>query len=142
MTETWDASHTDVKGHVPLPQIFISGENNGMDQSDEIRHRIQERIDAIGIKIQAASLKAGLGQTTLRDFMVGRAKTITLRSLTKLAPVLLCSPEWLATGRDPENGPNEDPESAELHNIFASMPKRKRAIVLDLARELSNQKKA
>jgi DNA-binding Xre family transcriptional regulator len=110
-----------------------------MDESEKIRERISERLEAVGLKVQSASIKAGLSQTTLRDFMVGRAKSITLRTLTKLAPVLECTSEWLHTGRDAEPNSDGDPKTAELRHIFEKMDERDRSIVLDLARNLSRK---
>lgn len=110
-----------------------------MDESDNIRDRIRTRLEALDLSVQTASKKAELGQTTLRDFLVGRAASITLRTLTKLAPILECSPEWLHTGREATTD-TDDPESAELLDIFLHSSPRKRSILLGLAREISDRK--
>lgn len=112
-----------------------------MSESDDIRARISERLEIMGLTIQGASLKAGLSQTTLRDFMVGRAQSATLRTLSKLAPVLGVPVEWLHTGRYPDRR-EEQPEAAEFLDILSGLTKQDREIVLNLARNLGQRKKA
>lgn len=110
-----------------------------MNESDEIRERITERLGAVDLTIQGASLKAGLGQTTLRDFMVGRSQSITLGTLSKLADALQTTVEYLHSGT---GTPAADPEEAELHILVQKLDRSSRKIVLDVARGLIGKKQA
>lgn len=90
----------------------------------------------VGLKVQQASLKAGLGQTTLRDFMVGRAQTITLRTLSKLAPILDTTAEYLHAGASVESG-----RVSEIDDILDHLAPESQELVLNLARGLYKQQK-
>lgn len=106
------------------------------DTTMDIRDRIRACLDEQGLSIQGASLKAGLGQTTLRDFLNDEDRSITVRTLEKLAPVLGKTVKWIQTGED-----DDDPEVAELINIFRHMPKQKRKTVMDVAKGLDDTKR-
>jgi len=51
----------------------------------DIRGRIRQLIEERGLKVQRVSLDAGLGQTTLRDYLNDEDRGITDKSLLKLA---------------------------------------------------------
>lgn len=71
-----------------------------------LAERIDRRLDAVGLKAQAASLKAGLSRDYLRSLKnrnpgavmgSGRAEDIM-----RIARVLRTTPEWLLRGEGPE----------------------------------------
>ena len=80
----------------------------------DIRDRIRERLEALGISARAASLKAGLSTHYLQKLLADPDKSITTDNLFKLAEALEVTPEWLLTGKgDPEPRP-----SAEVVDIW------------------------
>lgn len=101
-----------------------------------IRDRIREALQEQELTVQGASKAAGLGQTTLRDFLNDEDRSITLRTLEKLAPVLHKSVKWLQTGE-----PDGDPEVAELIDIFSHQPPHLRRTLLDVARSMDSSKR-
>jgi hypothetical protein len=84
--------------------------------------------------VQGASLRAGLGQTTLRDYLNNPGRSITTRTLGKLAPVLAVSTNWLLTGQDESNG-----ELAELIDIWSRIPESHKSSILALAKGVAKK---
>lgn len=99
-----------------------------MDSQDQIRARIQARLDDLSLGAKTASITAGLGETTLRNFMKGMTKSLTVESVEKLAPSLKVSVRWLLFG-----------ESAEVVNIWDRIPVDRREQALEVLRTFENR---
>lgn len=69
--------------------------------------RIETRLAAIGLSSREASLRATGSDSTIRMILSGRTENPRRDTLEKLAGVLGCSVEWLATGADPAHLPSE-----------------------------------
>jgi transcriptional regulator with XRE-family HTH domain len=67
-----------------------------MDQIMSLRQRILDRLEAVGLSPQAASLAAGLSRDAIRNVLRARSPGATMATLAKLAPVLGVSVAWLA----------------------------------------------
>lgn len=68
--------------------------------ADGVLARIQRRLDALRLSERKAAEDAGLGQSAIRNIREGKSRSPRLDTITKLAPVLQVSPEWLAFGGD------------------------------------------
>lgn len=73
-----------------------------------LRSRIEERLQAIGLTPQAASIRAGLGKDAVRNVLRGRSKSLSTKSLAALAETLGVSASWLAG----HHGGNGEPSIA------------------------------
>jgi hypothetical protein len=100
-----------------------------------IRDRIRQKIEEHDLTVQGASLAAGLGQTTLRDYLDDPDRDIRVKTLEKLAPVLKTSTKWLHTGED-----GADPELAELHDIWDYIPRGRRKSLVDVAKGMATKR--
>lgn len=85
----------------------------------DIRARIRQLLEERQIKVQRASLDAGLGQTTLRDFLDNPERAITDRTLTKLADYFGVTLEVLLL-----DNPFQHSEAARLWNELTSEEQR------------------
>jgi transcriptional regulator with XRE-family HTH domain len=65
-----------------------------------IKERIQERLDALGLKAQAASLKAGLSGDAIRNILRGGSRSPRGITLSRIAAVLECQPGYLTGETD------------------------------------------
>ncbi len=76
--------------------------------SNELLHRIQARLKAVGLSESAASKAAGLSADTIRnlrrDLHAGKQRSMNAASLEALAPVLKTTAQWLLTGEGAEEG--------------------------------------
>src|SRR5688572_26325712 len=77
----------------------------------EIRERIRARLDELGLSVRGASKAAGLGETTLRNYLDGMTQSLTVETANKLAPILKASAQWILYG-----------ESAEVVQIWERIP--------------------
>lgn len=68
----------------------------------DMRDRIKDRLDQTGLSVRGASVAAGLGETTLRNYLKGMTASLTVETAERLAEVLECSATWLMTGTDPQ----------------------------------------
>lgn len=68
--------------------------------SDDIRHRIQERLEHLALTPRAASIAAGMSPDAIRGMFRHADSSPTVETLTKLASALKTSPEWLAFGKE------------------------------------------
>lgn len=100
-----------------------------MSTQDEIRERIQDRIDGLGLSVRGASISAGMGETTLRNYLKGMTESLTVESVNKLAPVLKVSSQWLLTG-----------VSAEVVDLWERIPIGQRDLARDLLERLAERK--
>lgn len=91
----------------------------------DIRERIRQRIEALGLSVRGASLAAGLGETTLRNYLDGMTESMTTRSVEKLAPVLETTSEWILGGEAPR-------QSAQVIDIWDRVPLDRREQVLQI----------
>ena len=64
--------------------------------------RIRKRLKAMGLRRSAASKRAQLNETYVRDLIEGRVQNPRTEHLARLALVLGTTPEWLLEGRGPE----------------------------------------
>lgn len=64
----------------------------------DIRARIRQRLDLLGLSMEAASVEAGLSKAYLKQFMAERQQDITVGKLDALAPVLKTTTTWLLSG--------------------------------------------
>ena len=78
--------------------------------AEQLKDRVQARLDAVGLKARGASLKAGLSGDFVRGILRGQSKSPHYQNLRKLAEVLECSPEYLQNGehltKPPQNNRN------------------------------------
>lgn len=82
----------------------------------DIRTRIQELIDADpALTVRGVSLKAGLGETTLRNFLKGMTLSMTVDNVEKVAAVLGKTSRYLLYG-----------EEGEVSYIWDRIPERRR----------------
>jgi len=65
-----------------------------------VHERIQERLDALAISPQRASLDAGLSKDYLRSLLSRPDSSPRSDALQKLAVVLRTTPQWLLTGNE------------------------------------------
>lgn len=94
-----------------------------------VTERIEERLEALGLSMKAASAAAGLGETAVRDLLRRKNHSPRLSTLKKLAPVLKTSVEWLMTGAGEDSG-----NTAEIVDIWSRIPDAAKQEVLDFAR--------
>ena len=66
--------------------------------------RIAERLEALGKSASAASMQAGLGRSSIRDILSGKAKNPRIDTLRNLAGPLQCSIEYLLGESDVLDG--------------------------------------
>lgn len=66
----------------------------------DMRDRITDRLDKLGLSVRGASVAAGLGETTLRNYLKGMTASLTVETVERLAEVLECSVQWLMSGTD------------------------------------------
>jgi phage repressor protein C with HTH and peptisase S24 domain len=64
----------------------------------DLKQRIVERLKAVGLTANAASLQATGNISTIPNILNDRSKNPRLDTLEKVAKVLRCRVEWLATG--------------------------------------------
>lgn len=86
----------------------------------DMRDRITERLDKMGLSVRGTSIAAGLGETTLRNYLKGMTASLTVESAERLAAVLECSATWLMTGTEPQ----------KVVSIFDRIPEADRAQAL------------
>lgn len=82
--------------------------------ANEVIRRIDQRIEALGLTENKASVKSGLSRDAIRSIRrnakSGRQRGVSTETLQKLAPALETTPEWLMRGVGPESiGMEEDP---------------------------------
>lgn len=100
--------------------------------------RIDARLKQLGLSRRAASEKAKLSETFIRDLIEGRAKSPRVESLEKLAAALDTNVEWLRTGAgDPNQVP--DVETAQVLRLMPHLSARRRAEAAKYIRFLSEQ---
>lgn len=74
---------------------------------DDIKRRIQQRLDELDMTPRAASLKTGKSADLIRGLLRGKQRSFRGENVTKLAEVLGVSVNWLLTGEH-EHIPSED----------------------------------
>lgn len=67
-----------------------------------LRRRIQQRLDALGLSMRKASLRAGLGTHFVRDLMDNPDQSPKADNLERLAAALETTSEWLLAERGEE----------------------------------------
>ena len=98
-------------------------------QAVDIRERIEQRLAELGLSVRGASLAAGMGETTLRNYLKNMTNSLTVESVEKLAPVLKVSPRWILFG-----------ESAEVVNIWDRIPADQQRLALDILTQFAQDK--
>lgn len=87
-----------------------------MMESD-LKHRIKQRIEALGISARKVSIDAGCNPDTLGKVLLGKTKTLRGDHLSRIARVLKVSESWLTTGEDAERMAEEHPTGARYGGI-------------------------
>ncbi|MCQ9144576.1 MULTISPECIES: hypothetical protein [Brucella/Ochrobactrum group] len=77
--------------------------------SDILKQRIQQRMDALGLNPSSVALHAELGRSAVRDILSGKAKSPKHITLYKIAEALECSASYLV-GEIDTLFPKDDPE--------------------------------
>ena len=95
----------------------------------DMRERIEQRLGALGKSVRGASLEAGLGETTLRNYLKGMTNSMTVDNVEKLAPVLDASVRWLMFG-----------DEAEIINLWERIPIRDRDLARDMLETIISRK--
>src|SRR5262249_4888781 len=82
--------------------------------AESLYDRIQRRLDRLGLKAEAASVRAGMGRDGIRNIKRGKSASPRGRNLKALAEVLECSIEHLlgAEPRPPRGTAAEPPRNA------------------------------
>ena len=102
--------------------------------------RIDKRLKEIGLSRRAASEKAELSETYIRDLIEGRSKSPRIEGLEKLAAALQTNVEWLRTGNGDPNA-FVDPNLAEVTSIMPRLDERRRRELAQYAHFLEMQAK-
>lgn len=77
-----------------------------------IQTRVTARLDALGLKPQQASLKAGLSKDAVRNILRGKSSHPAYSTLSALADALECAPGYLTGDQDdPMARPNANVEA-------------------------------
>ena len=102
----------------------------------ELRDRVQQRLDALGLSPRAASLKAGLNTHFLQAILSGKSESPRADNLGKLATALETNAEWLLNG---SGDPNRilDIAVSEVIDLMPRMSVHKRRQLAAYARFLS-----
>ncbi|MCA8902081.1 MAG: hypothetical protein KDA53_12610 [Hyphomonas sp.] len=95
------------------------------------KDRLRQRLADIGKNHTTASEEAGREAQFLKGVFRNRDQSVTLDSFLRLADAAETTPEWLLTGRGPQDMP---PGAAELLEIYISLPESERQLLVDLAR--------
>jgi transcriptional regulator with XRE-family HTH domain len=91
-----------------------------------IAARIEKRLKALGLKRAAASRRAQLNETYVRDLIEGRVRTPRAEHLSRLAAVLHTTPEWLLEGRGPEQAGGDAASFQAAQTAWEKIPPRDR----------------
>ena len=94
----------------------------------DMRQRIAERLENLGKSTRGASIDAGLGETTLRNYLKGMTQSMTVDNVEKLASVLEVSPRWLMFGED-----------TEVVNIWDRIPLEQREQAKDILKTFAKR---
>ena len=78
-------------------------------QNNELLERIDRRLRDKGLTDYRASMLAAGRPEIIRNIRRGRSRNPRRDTMEKLARVLDCSFEWLATGRGPVQSPPDTP---------------------------------
>lgn len=81
----------------------------------KLQERVEERMQAIGLKAYPLALKAGLGTSFVRDILRGKTATPKADNLNKLARALGTSPEYLL-------GVSDSPDSQFVDGVDGPVP--------------------
>lgn len=121
-------------GKIPQPLLFVVRDNVPMALTGFLR-RIQQRLDALGITANAASLDAGLDRDYIGDLFKGRVTSPRMATVAKLAKALRCDPNWLWSGEGEEPDPEAEAQ-AEARDIVGRLPEDLRQNGLTVLRAL------
>lgn len=91
-----------------------------------IRDRIRQRIIELNLSVRGASIAAGLGETTVRNYLDEMTKSMTLATAEKLAPILKVSAQWILFG-----------ETSEVVDIWDHIPEGRRELALDVLKSFT-----
>jgi phage repressor protein C with HTH and peptisase S24 domain len=87
----------------------------------DLTNRIEERLKAVGLTANAASVQATGSPSTIPNILLGRSKNPRTDTVEKIALVLKCRPAWLITGELPIEAdldpPSPDPDALGLDLI-------------------------
>jgi transcriptional regulator with XRE-family HTH domain len=95
----------------------------------DVRDRIRSRLADLGLSVKGASVAAGLGETTLRNYLDGMTVSLTVKTANKLAPVLKASAQWILYG-----------ETAEVVQIWERIPADRRQQAIDILETFTGEK--
>lgn len=89
-----------------------------------LAERVQQRLLALGISANRASVEAGLGRDYVRDILRGKARDPSADRLRRLAFVLRCTPEYLTGQTDEVGTPREtsSPSAITLPILYQIRP--------------------
>lgn len=76
--------------------------HNTVHMTETLIQRIDARLEALGKSRSGASREAGLNHNAIAAIASGHAKNPRIDTLQKLASVLDCEWQWLATGKKPD----------------------------------------
>ncbi|WP_290494468.1 hypothetical protein [Hyphomonas sp. UBA4494] len=108
-----------------------------MTTQDEIRARIEQRMEALGLTRRSVSLSSGLSSHFLQRFMTQANTSMTVDNLLKLSRTLQVAPEWLLTGRSATEPPLG---AVELFDLYTRLSPANRETLMNFARwTLDNQ---
>lgn len=98
----------------------------------ELRDRLQALMDERGLSARALSLQAGLADTTVRKFITGYTRSITIENLEKIAEVLDVSLRHLMFG---------EPDADNVTSIWDRIPERDKPQAEAILRTFAEKKR-
>lgn len=108
--------------------------------ANDIRARIEQRLETLGLSMQKASKDAGLSEAFLKHFLAGRQDDITVGKLEALAPILKTTPGWLLDGEGDE-AVQPDPDTAKVYGIVPHLKKQNLEKAADYLQMLRDSQK-
>lgn len=100
-----------------------------MDFQDAIRKRIAGRSEEMGLpRTGKIYTEAGLGSTTIRNFIDRMTRSLTVDTAEKLAPVLKVSAQWILYG-----------ETAEIVALWERVPVDRRPMAKDILERIADE---
>ncbi|MFP5528346.1 helix-turn-helix domain-containing protein [Peptococcus simiae] len=105
---------------------FSSANGLTLETSDmnEIRHRIKQRREELGLSYQNLAEKTGLSKSTLQRYETASIKNLPLDKLEALAKALSVSPAYLMGWQENDNIVSEDIDLSSYDNILPIKTKK------------------
>jgi len=103
----------------------------------DMRERIEMVLREKGRSVRGTSIAAGMGETTLRNYLKGMTQSLTIDSAEKLAAEMGVSAHWLIFGEEPKT--EQPPETAEVIRFMSFMDLGRRQTARDIIKRLADE---